>query len=69
MIKNTEDSDNLIGNEEFEMLNSKKKECLTQIEPAYFEENQIQRNGRDDREFLLEELGDCKAVRELLEVN
>ena len=54
------------NSEEYKKLKLKKEECKTKIEPAYFEENSIKRNGRGDREFLMDELGgSCAAVREL----
>ncbi len=66
LIKTSEDSSILAETEKYKILKIKKKECQLKIEPAYFEEKQIKRNGRNDKEFLLEELGDCEAVKELL---
>lgn len=68
MIKDSDNPEELIETEEYKRLSAKKKECLTHIEPAYFEENDVQRNGRDDKEFLLEEIEDCPAVKKLLGV-
>lgn len=65
LIKSSEDPSILEENEEFQLLKARKHECLIKIEPAYFEERQIERNGRDDKAFLLEEVGDCPAVKEL----
>lgn len=66
MTKESENPNLLAETEEFKVLSDKKKECLTKIEPAYFEEKNIERHGRDDKEFLLEELSECQAVKELL---
>lgn len=54
--------------EAYKNLKSKKEECLTTTEPNYFKNKGLERNGRGDREFLLDELGDCEAVRKLLEL-
>lgn len=66
LIKSSDDPLELVETENYKSLKARKKECLTKIEPTYFEENNIQRNGRNDKEFLLDELDDCQAVKELL---
>lgn len=68
LMKEAENDSILEESEEFKNLINQKKECLTKIEPAYFEEKNIQRNGRNEEEFLLEELSDCQAVKDLLSV-
>ncbi|WP_159038584.1 hypothetical protein [Brumimicrobium mesophilum] len=65
-MKEAENDSILEESEEFKGLIDQKKECLTKIEPAYFEENNIQRNGRNEEEFLRVELSDCQAVKDLL---
>jgi hypothetical protein len=66
LIKASKNTSALVEIEKYKLLKIKKEACLTTIEPRYFEENGIERRGRSDREFLLEELGDCDAVRALL---
>lgn len=68
LIKDAENPSALIETERYKDLKARKSNCLTNIEPGYFEEKELHRNGRNDKEFLLEELGHCKAVRELLEM-
>ncbi len=60
------DLNEIINSEEYKKLKIKKAECQNKIEPEYFEKKNISRNGRSDRQFLLEELGDCDAVKKLL---
>lgn len=56
----------LKASEEYKELKQKKEDCKTKIEPEYFEKSKIKRNGRSDKEFLMEELGEsCDAVKEL----
>lgn len=55
----------ITNSEEYNELIVKKEECKSKIEPEYFEKNNINRNGRSDKQFLLEELGDCDAVQKL----
>ena len=59
-IKNTQ---------EYKDLKAKKTECRDVIEPEYFKEHNIERNGRGDKQFLMEEFGDCDAVVDLMEGN
>lgn len=53
------------SSEAYKELRKKKKECRETIEPEYFEANNIERNGRSDKQFLLEEFPDCDAIKEL----
>ncbi len=54
------------SSDEYKELKKKKKDCKNKIEPQYFENNKIERKGRSDREFLMEELGEsCEAVKKL----
>jgi hypothetical protein len=53
------------NSEEFKEMTKKKEECRTKTEPDYFKSKDIERNGRSDKQFLLDELGDCDAVKEL----
>ena len=54
------------ASEDYKELKQKKKDCQTKIEPEYFEKNEIKRDGRSDKEFLMEELGEsCDAVKKL----
>lgn len=54
------------ASEEYKELKKKKKNCKNKIEPEYFEKNKIERKGRSDKEFLMEELGEsCDAVKKL----
>lgn len=66
MIDIADEDFGLVESERFKTLSEKKEECFNRIEPQYFEEKEAYRNGKDEKEFLLEELGDCEAVRELL---
>ena len=60
------DYDSVTNSEEYKNLKLKKEECKTKIEPEYFQKNEIERNGRSDKEFLMEELGgSCDAVKKL----
>ncbi|MFT6280505.1 MAG: hypothetical protein ACJA0U_000625 [Salibacteraceae bacterium] len=60
------DYEKVTNSEEYKKLKEKKEECKTKIEPEYFQKNEIKRNGRSDKEFLMEELGgNCDAVKEL----
>ena len=68
MIETADNAFGLIETEKYKSLSEKKEKCFNIIEPQYFEEREVYRNGRNEKEFLLDELGDCKAVRELLEV-
>lgn len=69
MLKKADNPKVIIKTNEYKMLERKKKKCLMTIEPAYFEKKGSKRNGRSDRAFLLEELGECDAVKELLGVH
>ena len=53
----------------FKKLREKKIECRDKIEPEYFKEHKIERKGRGDKQFLMEEFGDCQAVVDLMEGN
>lgn len=66
LISSSKNNSDLTETEEYKLLKERKTECLLTIEPRYFEENGLVRKGRSDKEFLLEEIGDCDAVRELL---
>ena len=55
--------------QEYKDLKAKKIECRDKIEPEYFKEHKIERNGRGDKQFLMEEFGDCEAVVDLMEGN
>tara|TARA_B100001939_G_scaffold87451_1_gene74901 strand:+ start:517 stop:840 length:324 start_codon:yes stop_codon:yes gene_type:complete len=57
------------NSEEYKKLRAKKIECRDKIEPEYFKENKIERKGRGDKQFLMEEFGDCQAVVDLMEGN
>ena len=54
---------------EYKDLKAKKIECRDKIEPEYFKELKIERNDRGDKQFLMEEFGDCEAVVDLMEGN
>src|SRR5690554_7912799 len=66
LLKSSEKIIDLSKSEEYKKLIARKEKCMTTIEPNYFSEKGIERKGRGDKEFLLDELGDCQAVRELL---
>ena len=55
--------------QEYKDLKAKKIECRDKIEPEYFKEHKIERNGRGDKQFLMEVFGDCEAVVDLMEGN
>ena len=69
MIEAADDNSGLVESERFKILSEKKEVCFNTIEPQYFEGKEAHRNGRDEKEFLLDELGDCQAVRELLGID
>ena len=55
--------------QEYKDIKAKKIECRDKIEPEYFKELKIERNDRGDKQFLMEEFGDCEAVVDLMEGN
>nr|WP_299206259.1 hypothetical protein [uncultured Brumimicrobium sp.] len=65
LLKSVDQNKDATQSEEYEALKAKKTECMLTIEPQYFEEKGLERKGRSDKEFLLEELPDCKAVKTL----
>ncbi|HLV42218.1 MAG TPA: hypothetical protein VKY37_08065 [Brumimicrobium sp.] len=69
MIESADDDFGLVESERYKVLSAKKEECFNSIEPQYFEEKEAFRNGKNEKEFLLEELSDCEAVKELLGVD
>lgn len=61
-------SEEFYNDEEYLELRKQKVNCRDKIEPEYFKENNIDRKGRSDKEFLLEEFSDCEALKELYNV-
>ena len=69
LIHSAEDGDDVYNSKEYKDLKEKKIECRDKIEPEYFKEHKIERNDRGDKQFLMEEFGDCEAVVDLMEGN
>ena len=69
LIHSAEKGDDVYNSKEYKDLKAKKIECRDKIEPEYFKEHNIERNGRGDKRFLMEEFGDCEAVVDLIEGN
>ena len=57
--------DELANSKEYKVLKAKKKVCMDKTEAKFFSPRE--RNGRGDRHYLLEELGDYKAVQQLFQ--
>lgn len=69
LIHSANDEDDVFNSKEYKDLKTKKIKCRDKIEPEYFKEHNIERNGRGDKQFLMEEFGDCEAVVDLIEGN